>query len=231
MKDLDQNSDQDRFLRILNNKNITPTDVGFLLGSGVREFRSFLLDQAKKVFGDGAVDEPTLEDVVQDLLLKFESNRLTNFRGKSKFSTFLITCVVNCVRAEFKQLTNRHKTTHAIGLSSSNDNSLVDHSNCPAKQTETKDLQHHVIEQSKPIAASFISSLSPENKILLRLRYLEKVEWKTIARILDCSEDAAKRRRDRIIEKLKAKVFPGFLISILENSNCLLYTSPSPRDS
>ena len=218
MKDLAQNSDQDRFLRILNNKNITPTDVGFLLGSGVREFRSFLLDRARSVFADGAVDEYSLEDVVQGLLLEFQSNQLRKFRGRAKLSTYVITCVVNRVRSKFTQLTKQNKTETALGELNSSDNSLVNDSACSANKSESKDLQHYVLEQIKSVAASFVSSLSLEDKTLLRLRYEEKVKWKAIAGILGCKVDTAKRRRDRIIEKLKTKAFPEFLNSILEET-------------
>ena len=160
MTDIDQNSVHGRFRRILNNNSTTPTDVGFLLGSGVREFRNFLLDQAGKVFGDDALDEPTLEDVVQELLLKFESTRLKSFRGQAKLSTYLISCVVYSVRKKFARLTKRNESTRSIEVSNPNDNSLVESSECAGRKTESKDLRHHVIEQIQPFATSFVSSPS-----------------------------------------------------------------------
>ena len=215
MKDLDDNSNQIRLKRILKQKILTPKDVGSLLRSGARLLREFLLTRASKVFHDGALEESTLEDIVQDLLLGFEKTRLKEFRGDARLGTFLISCIINRCRT---QLVKVRRLPHSNSELLSQHDAAKDELETPAKKLESEDLQQYVIEQISPAATTFVSSLTLEEKTLLRLRYEEKIKWKTIATILGCSEAAAKQRRNRIIKKLRTRVFPKLISAVLEEN-------------
>lgn len=81
------------------------TTTGSVQDEALLELRAILLARLRKTFlGRTGVDEPLLEDVTQEALLK-TLNSLDQFEGKSRFATWATTIAV---RIAFTELRRRH---------------------------------------------------------------------------------------------------------------------------
>ncbi|MGI9529346.1 MAG: RNA polymerase sigma factor [Acidimicrobiia bacterium] len=73
---------------------------------------------------------------------------------------------------------------------------------------ETVDGPEHQVVQSDELRHTLVAldRLSPKDQEVLRLRAMERLEIDEIARVLDCSVEAARKRLERAAKRLQSKV-------------------------
>lgn len=137
-----------------------------------------------------AKNENEAKDLTQDVFLKLFI-KLASFKGESKFSTWLYSFTYNhCVNyvtrntaKKFEKQSVDYKDIENL----SSDDDLTDHSILSMKVDQLK------------IALELIS---PEEKMILLLKYQENLSGKEIEKILNIGSSAVKMRIKRAKEKL-----------------------------
>lgn len=137
-----------------------------------------------------AKNENEAKDLTQDVFLKLFI-KLASFKGKSKFSTWLYAftynhCVNYVTRNTAKKFEKQSVDYRDIENLSSDDD-LTDHSILSMKVDQLK------------VALELIS---PEEKMILLLKYQENLSGKEIEKILNIGRSAVKMRIKRAKEKL-----------------------------
>ncbi len=117
------------------------------------------------------------EDITQESFLKLFQNN-DKIRDRAKIKAWLFTTARNLSITALKKDTSIEFGDETIYTSKSGDE---------------YDLKYFEI----------ISVLSQEEQQLISLRIIGKFKWKEIAEILDCSEEAIKKRYQRSLNKLK----------------------------
>ena len=99
------------------------------------------------------------------------------------------------------------------------------------EQTEEVFTNELTEEEKNSYFIEAIKSLSYEEKQLLYMRVKKKSSFKELSELFEIPQSAVRMRQSRIISKLRKTV----TTLMRENGDldicCLLYTSPSPRDS
>lgn len=132
----------------------------------------------------GAPDEA--DALTQDAMLRVFSG-LKNFRGDAKFSTWLFTIVENLARTRIRQQMREQDKREALGKAQDQDGEDAG---------DQSDFQR------------LLAVLSPQERTLLALRFVEDMELHEIAAVLGLSLSATKMRYYRTLEKLKDRI-PG----------------------
>jgi RNA polymerase sigma-70 factor (ECF subfamily) len=131
------------------------------------------------------------EDLTQDIFLKLFV-KLKTFKGKSKFSTWLYSFTYNhCVN-----YVNR-STAKKIEKQSVDTDNLKDEHYGFQEQDEA-DIQNLKVEKLKEA----LDKISPEEKMILLLKYQDSLSIKDLCGVLDIGESAVKMRLKRAKEKL-----------------------------
>ena len=130
------------------------------------------------------------EDLTQDIFLKLFV-KLKTFKGKSKFSTWLYAFTYNhCVN-----YVNR-STAKKIEKKSVGTENIEDTYYNPEKDDNSINLLR--VEKLKEA----LEQISPEEKMILLLKYQDSLSIKELTGILDVGESAVKMRLKRAKEKL-----------------------------
>ena len=133
-------------------------------------------------------DDDTAEDLCQEILLKVFIN-IKNFKGSAKFSTWLFSIIHNsCIDFLRKEKKNVKQVIT---------NKMVE------EVAEIIDGVDEVsLELSEKLMLKLLEDLSPEDRLLLLLKYKEKHSIHDIQASLNLSESAVKMRLKRVKEKL-----------------------------
>lgn len=130
------------------------------------------------------------QDLTQDIFLKLFV-KLNTFKGKSKFSTWLYSFTYNhCVN-----YVNRSTAKKIEKQSVDTDNLKDDYYNPEEEEESIRNLK---VEKLKVA----LDKISPEEKMILLLKYQDSLSIKDLSRVLDIGESAVKMRLKRAKEKL-----------------------------
>jgi len=140
-------------------------------------------------FANG-VDEA--KDLTQDVFLRVFV-KLASFKGKSKFSTWLYAftynhCVNYVTRNTAKKIEKRSISSDSI-------------ENIGEDVDSTREFQNMRVEKLKQV----MELISPDDKMILLLKYQDNLSIKELAEALDIGESAVKMRLKRAKEKLVHK--------------------------
>ncbi len=139
-----------------------------------------------------SVDEA--KDLTQDVFLKVFI-KLKSFKGKSKFSTWLYAFTYNhCVNYVTR---NTAKKIEKQSISSES----IDIENIGEDIDSTHEFENMRVEQLK----SVMELISPDEKMILLLKYQDNLSIRELADALDIGESAVKMRLKRAKEKLVQK--------------------------
>jgi RNA polymerase sigma-70 factor (ECF subfamily) len=142
-------------------------------------------------FANG-VDEA--KDLTQDVFLRVFV-KLASFKGRSKFSTWLYSFTYNhCVNYVTR---NTAKKLEKKSISSE----YVDIENIGEDVDSTHEFQNMRVEHLKKV----LQLISPDEKMIILLKYQENLSIKELAETLDIGESALKMRLKRAKEKLVQK--------------------------
>ncbi|MCB0399353.1 MAG: RNA polymerase sigma factor [Winogradskyella sp.] len=142
-------------------------------------------------FANG-VDEA--KDLTQDVFLRVFI-KLASFKGKSKFSTWLYAFTYNhCVNYVTR---NTAKKLEKQSVSSE----TVDIQNIGEEVDSTREFENMRVDRLKEV----IELISPEEKMILLLKYEDNLSIKELSEALDIGESAVKMRLKRAKEKLVQK--------------------------
>jgi RNA polymerase sigma-70 factor (ECF subfamily) len=131
------------------------------------------------------------EDLTQDIFLKLFV-KLKTFKGKSKFSTWLYSFTYNhCVN-----FVNRSTAKKIEKQSVDTDNLKDEHYG--SQEQDDADIQNLKVEKLKEA----LEKISPEEKMILLLKYQDSLSIKDLCGVLDIGESAVKMRLKRAKEKL-----------------------------
>ncbi|MGR7814539.1 RNA polymerase sigma factor [Lacinutrix undariae] len=137
-----------------------------------------------------AKDDDEAKDLTQDVFLKLFV-KLSSFKGKSKFSTWLYAFTYNhCVN--FVTRDTAKKIEHQAV-------DYYDVENISATEYETEYAFHDMKVDKLKVALELIS---PEQKMILLLKYQDNLTIKEIESVLGIGESAVKMRVKRAKEKL-----------------------------
>lgn len=120
------------------------------------------------------------EDITQESFLKLFENQKT-IRDFSKIKSWLFTTARNLSVASLNKKSFLELSDKVVSVEDGGDN--------------------HKLEYLE-----LISVLSDDEQQLVSFRIIGKFKWKEIAEILDCSEEAIKKRYQRSLHKLKNRI-------------------------
>jgi len=130
------------------------------------------------------------EDLTQDIFLKLFV-KLSSFKGKSKFSTWLYAFTYNhCVN-----YVNRNTAKKIEKKSVNADDYLEDSYDTSENDEEINQLKVTKLKEA-------LEKISPEEKMILLLKYQDYLSIKDLTDLLDIGESAVKMRLKRAKEKL-----------------------------
>lgn len=140
-------------------------------------------------FANG-VDEA--KDLTQDVFLRVFV-KLGSFKGRSKFSTWLYSFTYNhCVNYVTRNTAKKIEKKSVSSDSIENIGEDVD---------STREFENMRVEQLKKV----MELISPEEKMILLLKYQDNLSIKELSQALDIGESAVKMRLKRAKEKLVRK--------------------------
>ena len=141
-----------------------------------------------------AKDEDEAKDLTQDVFLKLFV-KLASFKGQSKFSTWLYAFTYNhCVNYVTR---NTAKKFEKKSISSE----YVDIENIGEDIDSTREFDNMRADNLKIV----MDLISPEEKMILLLKYQDNLSIKELSEALDIGESAVKMRLKRAKEKLVQK--------------------------
>lgn len=136
------------------------------------------------------------EDVAQDIFAKVFLS-LQDFRGSSRFSTWLYRITVNhCLNS----IRSRARHQHTLGDAEPKD--LVEASAACNPQWMLEQSERWALVQGK------LQTLSPEHRAIIILRDIEGLSYEEIAEVLQLESGTVKSRLHRARMELKALVGP-----------------------
>ena len=140
-------------------------------------------------FANGA-DEA--KDLTQDVFLRVFV-KLASFKGKSKFSTWLYAFTYNhCVNYVTRNTAKKIEKQSVSSDSIENIGEDID---------STREFESMKVEQLKRV----MELISPDEKMILLLKYQDNLSIKELSQALDIGESAVKMRLKRAKEKLVQK--------------------------
>lgn len=162
----------------------------------VRKHQKRMLNIAYRMMGD--YDEAC--EIVQDAFVSAYRG-IKNFKGRSKFSTWLYTIVMNLAKNRLKQLkTQRNHEKYSIDdpLLTNEGEIHVDPASgdpSPLERLEKKDIQHKV--------QGCIDSLEHEFREVIVLRDIQGFSYDEISNVLEVPEGTVKSRLFRARDAVK----------------------------
>ena len=114
------------------------------------------------------------EDVVQQVFLK-AFQHLGNFRGESKFYTWLYTIALNLVRNHVRQ--RKIRRMDSLDMSATDDNSR--HPQWPDNSPSPEEIAHHRSELERVRVA--VESLTDEHRSIFTLHYFQHLSLQEVA--------------------------------------------------
>jgi len=174
---------------------------------GDREaFNRLVVKYQKKVFGVAyrfVGDQEEANDLAQEVFMAAYQN-LKNFRGDSKFSTWLFQIATNRGKNRFKYLKRRGFFTNKGSAETDEEGdysqrAFTDHNAGPEELLSSNQIRQAVVEA--------IDALEPDHKEIVILRDIEGFSYEEIARMLNLPEGTTKSRlhRARMVVKEKLK--------------------------
>jgi len=136
-------------------------------------------------------DREKAEDMLHDLFLKIIEHP-EKFDHSFKFTTWIHTLAGNMIRNEYRSQTVRNEYSQHITRNHQKAEQLSDELD---KQLFDKKLQ------------SELDKLEPEQRLLFHLRFVEEMNMKQIAQIIDCPEGTVKSRLFYLTRHLATKLF------------------------
>jgi RNA polymerase sigma-70 factor (ECF subfamily) len=132
-------------------------------------------------------DKDTAFDTTQQVFLKALLNlRKYEFRGVP-FASWLY----RIAKSEVNQLFRKNKTQRTVNIDETHLGELMD------------EMQEDTLEKYSMQLQAAISMLPEEELVLIEMRYFEKRPFKEIAEIMEITENNAKVKVYRVLEKLK----------------------------
>lgn len=157
---------------------------------GKTELFSVLYDRyADKVYRkciSFAHDRDIAQDMVQDVLLKVFT-QLNKFKGKSRFSTWLYAITYNFCVEHYR----KNGRIHTVDIDEGPDLADMD---------ENED---ELLSMRAPKLKYALSQVSPEEKMLLLMKYQDNIPIREIMDSLSISESAVKMRLSRARKRVK----------------------------
>jgi RNA polymerase sigma-70 factor (ECF subfamily) len=140
------------------------------------------------------IKEPDLVDELAHQVFVQAYEKLAQFEGRAKFSTWLCQIALNQARDHLRKLcrTRKHPSLSISNLD------LVSLTPEPLQQASD--------EQEAHILKMAIATLKPIERKLITLRYLQDYDYRAIAKLLHCTQDAAKVRSFRARARLKTQL-------------------------
>lgn len=135
----------------------------------------------------GGSDEA--DALAQDVMLRVFGS-IRTFRGEAKFTTWLYRIVENLARTRIRQQIREREKREAYAASYAEEDSAATHELLSDPSEFQQLLQH----------------LSPDERTLLALRFVDDMELHEIAEVLGLGLSAVKMRYYRTLEKLKKHV-------------------------
>ena len=136
-----------------------------------------------------AKDEDEAKDLTQDVFLKLFV-KLASFKGKSKFSTWLYAFTYNhCVNYVTRNTAKKFEKQSV---------DYTDIQNLPEDHDDDSDFSELKVEKLKKA----LELVSPEEKMILLLKYHDNLSIKEIVMVLGIGESAVKMRIKRAKDKL-----------------------------
>ncbi len=136
-----------------------------------------------------AKDEDEAKDLTQDVFLKLFV-KLASFKGKSKFSTWLFAFTYNhCVNYVTRNTAKKFEKQSV---------DYTDIQNLPEDHDDDSDFSEMKVEKLKKA----LELVSPEEKMILLLKYHDNLSIKEIVMVLGIGESAVKMRIKRAKDKL-----------------------------
>jgi len=136
-----------------------------------------------------AKDEDEAKDLTQDVFLKLFV-KLASFKGKSKFSTWLYAFTYNhCVNYVTRSTAKKFEKQSV---------DYADIENISEEYDESSDFSDMRVDKLKKA----LELVSPDEKMILLLKYQDNLSIKEIESVLDIGESAVKMRIKRAKDKL-----------------------------
>jgi len=139
-------------------------------------------------------------DAAQEIFVKL-FRKIQQFRGDSKFSTWLFSLAANTCRSRLRRLRRiasfevRHVDEEYETDEGSRSMDLADPSDDPVRMLERTEMQHGI--------ESAITELPPDARMIVVLRDLQGLSYDEIAAVLHCSIGTVKSRLCRARSRLK----------------------------
>jgi RNA polymerase sigma factor (sigma-70 family) len=175
------------------NKNLTDEEIVLLLKTdGNSRYFTILAERHEskilKKCKSYVETDAAAEDLCQEILIKLFL-KVNDFKGDSKFSTWLFSIIHNtCI----DYLRKHKKSIHKVITEKMSDE--------VADMIEGDDEISE--ELSEKILTKLLEEMTPDEKLLLLLKYKEKHHIKDIQNTLNLSESAVKMRLKRAREKI-----------------------------
>lgn len=180
-------------LPLATNYKKAPDDVLIkaILSEGKTELFGILYDRyADKVFRkciSFVKDKDAAQDMVQDILLK-AFTQLSRFKGNSRFSTWLYAISYNYCVEHYRRNSKFAKTD-------------IDSGPDIAEPDETQ--EEELLSARSDQLKRALDMISPEDKMLLMMKYQDDTSIKDLMAQLDISESAVKMRLARARKRVK----------------------------
>jgi RNA polymerase sigma-70 factor, ECF subfamily len=149
-------------------------------------------------------NEADAEDIAQDAVLK-AFRHLSQFRGDSKFSTWLIQITVNEARMRRRRMTTR--TMESIDDQKANDEDYVPREFADWREIPSESLERQEIRNA---LAQAVSALGEKYRAVFVLRDIEHLSIEETAKVLDIAPSSVKTRLLRARLMLRDFLSPGF---------------------
>ncbi len=163
-------------------------------------FEQLIAEHQKRIFSIAyriAGNQEDASDMAQEVLIKIFRN-LKNFRGDSKFSTWLYRVATTTCLDEQKKM--RRHTAYSLDETLETEDGNVAPEPVDTGPTPEESLERKAMRQAIHQA---IGKLKEEHKKVILLREVQGLSYEEIAQVLNCSEGTVKSRINRARDQLK----------------------------
>ncbi len=140
-------------------------------------------------------DATQAEDAAQEIFIK-AYQALSSFQGNSKFSTWLYRIASNHCK-DLLRKRSRQKTESL--------DALIEKSGDEVQNLWEPSVDPRNASGASDLVEKLLSSLSPDERLILTLREVQGLSYQEIAETLKCSLDAVKSRLRRARETIEEK--------------------------
>ena len=158
----------------------------------VRAYQAKVLGLCTSLLGDAVQSE----DAAQEIFIK-AYQALRSFRGSSTFSTWIYRIAANHCK-DLLRKRSREKTESL--------DALMEASGEKAQKLWEPSFDPGAAAEASDTLGKLLSSLSPDERLILTLREIQGLNYREISGVLQCSLDAVKSRLRRAREALEEKV-------------------------